>query len=146
MAEARESWASSPGARRTMQSNRGRDTGPELAIRRLLHAAGIRYRVSVRPIPELRRTADMVLRPLRVAVFVDGCFWHRCPEHGTWPNTKSTYWSAKLERNVERDRDTDRALESQGWKCVRIWEHEAPEVAAGRLVSVMERKRHSAEP
>lgn len=128
-----ESWASSEAVRRVMLANRSRDTGPELAIRRLLHARGLRYRVSARPLPELRRTADLVFRPAKVAVFVDGCFWHRCPEHGSTPKSNTAYWVRKLDRNDERDRETDARLLSAGWLVIRIWEHEDPVVAARRV-------------
>ncbi|QDQ96339.1 very short patch repair endonuclease [Tomitella fengzijianii] len=124
------SWASSAGNRRSMKSNRGRDTGPERAIRSLVHAAGLRYRVSARPLPDVRRTADLVFRPTKVAVFVDGCFWHRCPEHFTMPKANHEYWEPKIRRNVERDRETDALLGEAGWLVLRFWEHEAPEDCA----------------
>ena len=89
-----------------MQGNRSRDTSPELAVRRLLHAAGLRYRVDYRPEPSLRRTADIVFTKQRVAIFIDGCYWHACPEHGTSARANADYWSDKLQRNVARDADT----------------------------------------
>lgn len=136
-----ESWASTPVRRRIMQANRSRDTSPELALRRLLHASGLRYRVAVRPIPELRRSADLVFRPAKVAVFVDGCFWHCCPAHGTMPATNADYWAPKLARNSERDRETDRALADAGWLSVRVWEHEDPEEAAARIAGLVRERR-----
>jgi len=136
------SWASSPTRRRIMQANRSRDTAPELALRRLLHARGLRYRVAVRPLKGVRRTADLVFRPARVAVFVDGCFWHRCPDHGSDPKTNSGYWKSKLERNVERDRETDRFLTSAGWLCLRVWEHENPAEAAERVATIVDTRKH----
>ena len=135
------SWASSPGRRRIMQGNRSRDTAPELAIRRLLHAQGLPYRVSARPIKNVRRTADLVFRIPRVAVFIDGCFWHRCPDHSTDPKTNSDYWKPKLERNFERDRETDRILRVEGWLSIRIWEHEDPVKAAARVARAVKRRR-----
>lgn len=138
-----KSWASSPGRRRNMQANRGRDTGPELALRRLLHAQGFRYRVSARPLRSVRRTADLVFRSARVAVFVDGCFWHRCPAHATDPKTNSDYWKPKLERNVERDRETDLLLKEAGWLSVRVWEHEDPQVASRRIAKIVKRRTSS---
>ncbi len=112
-------------SRASMQSNRGRDTSPELAVRRRLHAMGLRYRVSVRPIPNLRRTADIVFTRARVAVFIDGCFWHGCPEH---------YQSARAQRRVlageanaqprARRRDRRDAPGGSGWTPLRFWEHE----------------------
>jgi DNA mismatch endonuclease (patch repair protein) len=107
-----------------MQGNRSRDTAPELAVRRLLHAAGLRYRVDYRPDPSLRRRADIVFPKQRVAIFIDGCFWHACPEHGTAARTNATYWSEKLQRNVARDADTTTRLEAAGWTVLRFWEHE----------------------
>ena len=106
-----ESWASSPASRKVMQGNRSRDTSPELAVRRLLHAAGLRYRVDYRPEPSLRRTADIVFTKQRVAIFIDGCYWHACPEHGTRARANADYWSAKMQRNVARDADTTARLE-----------------------------------
>ena len=124
-----------------MQSNRSRDTGPEMELRRLLHALGLRYRVSARPLPDLRRTADIVFRPAKVAVFVDGCFWHRCPEHGSEPRANSDYWTPKLDRNVERDEETNSALKAAGWKVIRIWEHEGATRAAKRVARAVQFRR-----
>ena len=124
------SWASSSEARNKMLANRGRDTRPELIVRSLVHRKGLRFRTSHRPLPELRRTADLVFRRARVAVFVDGCFWHGCPEHYKRPRTNSNYWSEKIETNATRDRDTDERLVEQGWLSLRFWEHEDPESVA----------------
>ena len=124
-----------------MQAIRGRDTAPELALRRLLHARGLRYRVDSPPLPGVRRRADLVFGPARVAVFVDGCFWHRCPEHATEPRTNTDYWAPKLDRNVERDRETDALLTRAGWVSVRVWEHEDPAVAARRVARIVRRRR-----
>lgn len=124
-----------------MQANRSRDTQPELSLRRLLHAAGLRYRVDVRPLRDVRRRADLVFRPAKVAVFVDGCFWHSCPDHGTQPATNADYWAPKLARNVERDRETDRLLRQAGWVSLRIWEHEDPIEAATRVRAVVGERR-----
>jgi len=135
------SWASTPGRRRIMQANRSRDTEPEMALRRQLHAQGFRYRVASRPLKSVRRTADLVFRSARVAVFVDGCFWHRCPDHSSDPKTNSDYWKPKLERNVERDRETDQILIDHGWLSVRIWEHEDPTKAAARVASIVKKRR-----
>ena len=117
-----------------MRRVRTRDTEPEVALRRILHARGQRYRVDVRPEPWLRRRADVVFRREKLAVFVDGCFWHRCPEHGTDPTANGGWWREKLDANVSRDRDTDRRLAEAGWTVVRIWEHEMPAVAADRVM------------
>jgi DNA mismatch endonuclease (patch repair protein) len=112
-----------------------------LALRRLLHAQGFRYRVSARPLKDVRRTADLVFGPDKVAVFVDGCFWHRCPDHATDPKTNSDYWRPKLERNVERDRETDLLLANAGWLSVRVWEHEDPRAAATRVAAIVRQRR-----
>lgn len=129
----RESWASSDATRRSMQGNRGRDTKPELAVRSAVHRRGIRYRVSVRPQPEFARTADLVLRKTRIAVFVDGCFWHGCPDHRTQPATNSRFWADKIARNIERDTETTEYLQQSGWTVLRFWEHEDPEAVADRV-------------
>lgn len=107
-----------------MQGNKGRDTAPELAVRRLLHAAGLRYRVNYRPLPGLRRTADIVFTRKKIAVFIDGCFWHSCPEHATSPKANSDYWLPKLEANRARDADTNAQLRAAGWTVLRYWEHQ----------------------
>jgi DNA mismatch endonuclease (patch repair protein) len=127
----RESWASSPAARSVMRGNRARDTKPELAVRRLLHAAGLRYRVGTRPEPTIRRTADIVFPRERIAVFIDGCFWHGCPTHlKALPKSNADYWSQKLARNVERDMETTMLLSGAGWDVLRYWEHEEPRAVA----------------
>ena len=127
------SWASSPATRKSMQGNRSRDTKPELAVRSAVHRRGIRFRVAARPQPELPRTADMVLRKTRIAVFVDGCYWHGCPEHHTQPATNPEYWANKIAGNVARDAETTEYLEQAGWTVLRFWEHEDPEAAADRV-------------
>ncbi|MGE2736091.1 very short patch repair endonuclease [Mycolicibacterium vaccae] len=132
-----ESWASSPGVRASMRSNKGRDTKPEVALRSAVHALGLRYRVSTRPVKEIRRTADLVFSRAKVAVFLDGCFWHGCPDHHTVAVTNGDFWAAKVEGNRERDRDTDRKLADAGWVTVRVWEHEDPVVAARRIRDVV---------
>ena len=128
-----ESWASSPGVRASMQSNKGRDTKPEVALRSAVHALGLRYRVSNRPMKELRRTADLVFTRAKVAVFLDGCFWHGCPEHHTVATTNARFWADKVEQNAARDRDTDARLAAAGWLVIRVWEHEEPQSAALRV-------------
>ena len=107
-------------ASQRMSRQATRDTAPELALRSRLHCLGLRYRVHVRPLPELRRTADIVFAGARVAVFVDGCFWHSCPVHGTAPIANGEWWATKLQKNVERDADTDRCLTAAGWHVVRL--------------------------
>lgn len=135
------SWASSAARRRNMQAIRSRDTKPERLIRRLVHAQGLRYRVAAKPLPGLRRTADMVFRPARVAVFIDGCYWHGCPEHYVPPKTNSGYWSDKVLRNMTRDRDTDQRLTDAGWLVLRFWEHEPADDCAARIAAEVERRR-----
>ncbi|MFD1833150.1 very short patch repair endonuclease [Streptomyces desertarenae] len=135
------SWASSAARRRNMQAIRSRDTKPEQTVRRLVHALGLRYRVSVRPIKDLRRTADMVFRPAKVAVFIDGCYWHGCPEHYVPPRTNSGYWSDKVAGNIARDRDTDRRLTEAGWTVLRFWEHESPDDCALKIAATVSRLR-----
>lgn len=124
-----------------MQQQRMRDTAPELALRRVLHSWGLRYRVDRAPLPGLRRRADLVFGPARVAVFVDGCFWHSCPEHGSLPRSNTDWWAAKLARNRARDFDTDARLVAAGWQPLRVWEHEAPQSAAERVRAVVQRRR-----
>lgn len=121
------------GVRKSMQSNKSRDTKPELALRRAVHALGLRYRVSTRPLPGVRRTADLVFTRAKVAVFMDGCFWHGCPEHHTKSATNAVYWAEKVERNRGRDAETDRLLREAGWTVIRFWEHEDPIEAAERV-------------
>ncbi|MFJ4686067.1 very short patch repair endonuclease [Streptomyces sp. NPDC088789] len=137
------SWASSAARRRNMQAIRNRDTKPEWLIRRLVHAQGLRYRVAAKPLPDLRRTADLVFRPARVAVFIDGCYWHGCPEHYVPPRTNPGYWSDKVARNMARDRDTDQRLTEAGWTVLRFWEHEQSEDCAARIAAVVEKRRNA---
>ncbi len=124
-----------------MQANKGRDTKPELALRRAVHALGLRYRVSIRPLPTIRRTADLVFSRAKVAVFLDGCFWHGCSEHHTKSVTNAAYWADKVERNRARDADTDLLLAAAGWSVIRVWEHEDPEAAAKRVAQLVTERR-----
>lgn len=108
-----------------MQANRSRDTRPELEVRRRLHRLGLRYRVAMAPEAGLRRRADIVFTRARIAVFIDGCFWHGCPEHGRLNfNYNADYWPAKIAANVARDADTNARLKDAGWTVLRFWEHE----------------------
>jgi DNA mismatch endonuclease (patch repair protein) len=124
-----------------MQAIRSRDTVPEQLIRRLVHAQGLRYRVAARPLPDLRRTADLVFRPAKVAVFIDGCYWHGCPEHYVPPKTNSGYWSDKVARNMARDRDTNEQLKKAGWLVLRFWEHEPPDECATQIADEVRKRR-----
>jgi DNA mismatch endonuclease (patch repair protein) len=130
-----ESWATSEATRRSMKANKGRDTRPELAIRRLLHAAGFRYRVNTRPMLELRRTADIVFPRAKVAVFIDGCFWHGCPEHYQRPLANREYWDDKVLKNRERDAVTNAVLTQAQWTVLRFWEHEQPVSVVDKIAS-----------
>ncbi len=107
-----------------------RDTEPERAVRRLLYAAGLRYRLQRRVPGMARRTIDIAFPGPRIAVFLDGCFWHGCPEHATSPKANAEWWRAKLEGNVARDAETNAHLEAAGWTVLRFWEHESPETVA----------------
>lgn len=127
-------FASTPGVRRRMQAIRSTDTKPELALRRGLWALGYRYRLHQRPEPTLNRKADLVFRRQRVAVFLDGCFWHGCPDHGRREHkVNEWYWPSKIERNMRRDADTDMRLREAGWTVLRIWEHDPLEDAIKRV-------------
>lgn len=112
-----------------MSRARNRDTGPELALRQLLYRSGVRYRIQYRPSFLSRRTIDIAFPGRRLAVFVDGCFWHGCPLHGTRPKNNGDWWASKLEVNGRRDRDTDQILRTAGWEVLRFWEHEDPAAA-----------------
>lgn len=129
--------ASSTAALNRMKRQARRDTAPELALRRELWRRGLRYRLDRAVLPGLRRRPDIVFGPRRVAVFVDGCFWHSCPDHATIPKANRDWWLAKLQRNVERDRDTDQRLEDAGWVVIRVWEHEDARTAADLISGVL---------
>nr|WP_276113845.1 very short patch repair endonuclease [Desertimonas flava] len=120
-----------------------RDTLPELAVRRRLHNRGLRYRVDTRPEPSIRRRADVVFRRERVAVFVDGCYWHGCPEHCRLSGANLAWWKSKIAANQARDHDTDARLEAAGWIVIRAWAHEAPEAVATRVEAAVRGRRGS---
>jgi DNA mismatch endonuclease, patch repair protein len=120
--------------------NRGRDTAPELALRRAVHALGMRYRVGIRPVAGLRRTADLVFARPKVVVFSDGCFWHGCPDHFKAPKSNVDYWQPKIERNRLRDQQTDEVLAAAGWLVIRVWQHESPLEAAARVAETVRRR------
>ncbi len=139
--------ASSENARRTMLANRRRDTSPELAVRRRLHAAGLRYRVDYpADSTDRRRRADIVFIRAKVVVFIDGCFWHGCPEHFIAPKSNASYWGPKIARNKERDRASTDRLREDGWKVLRFWEHEDPEDVVARIVEVVRPQNHGFAP
>lgn len=122
-----------------MVGNRGADTKPERALRSELHARGLRFFKNRRPEAGIACRADIVFPSARVAVFVDGCFWHRCPVHGISPRANSEYWSAKLDRNVARDRRNDEGLHAANWRVIRVWEHEDPSTAAALIAEQLRR-------
>jgi DNA mismatch endonuclease (patch repair protein) len=128
---------SSAGVSARMSRHPRRDTGPELALRRLLHATGYRYRVSY-PVPGLpRRSIDIAFTRAKVAVFIDGCFWHGCPDHGQVPTANNAWWIAKLDRNRERDVATAAHLAALGWTVLRLWEHTEPSRALDEVTAVL---------
>lgn len=114
-----------------------RDTAPELRYRRELYSRGFRYRVDHRIAP-LRRRADIAFPGRKVVVFIDGCFWHGCPEHGTIPKSNREWWIEKLRGNAQRDRETDALLSADGWRVVRIWEHEPVAEGLRRILEALE--------
>ena len=131
--------SSSAGRSANMRANRRTDTKPELALRRALHSRGYRYRKDYRLDLDggKRVRPDIAFTARRVAVFVDGCFWHCCPEHGSKPAVNVGYWDPKLRRNVERDRAADTALLAAGWAVVRVWEHEPIETAVAAVLAAL---------
>jgi DNA mismatch endonuclease (patch repair protein) len=140
----RTSFASSDAVRERMQRVERKDTAPELALRKKLHRLGIRYFVHRRPLPNLRRQADIVFPRVKIAVFVDGCFWHGCPEHvGNLERTNGWFWPGKIQGNKDRDADTNARLREAGWIVLRVWEHEPPDKAARRVAdAVLVRKEY----
>ncbi|WP_369797372.1 very short patch repair endonuclease [Amycolatopsis sp. MJM2582] len=128
------------GRSRNMKANRRSDTKPEVELRQALHRLGYRYRKDHRlDLPAgVRVRPDIVFTRRKIAVFVDGCFWHVCPEHGREPTRNEWYWTPKLRRNIERDRLADAALADAGWRVVRIWEHEDVQGAVDRVREVIE--------
>ena len=128
---------SSEAAHNRMKAVKSKNTAPEKAVRSALHRMGLSFRVDERPIKDLNRKADILFRSVMVAVFIDGCFWHGCPIHGTKSKTNAEFWEQKIKRNKERDRDTDKRLKAEGWKVIRIWEHEDSEQAAQKIYKII---------
>ncbi|MCP3756225.1 very short patch repair endonuclease [Streptomyces sp. TBY4] len=124
-----------------MRRQASRDTAPEMLVRRLLHASGVRYRLQVKVPGMPRRTMDIAFPGRRIAVFIDGCFWHGCPQHATSPKANSDWWRVKLERNRARDLETTAHLEDEGWLVLRFWEHELPDAVAARVVAAVRGSR-----
>lgn len=131
-----------------MESNRRANTGPERALRSELHRRGLRFRKDLRlPLAGCSVRPDIVFTRARVAIFVDGCFWHRCPDHALEPRTNADYWRDKFARNVVRDEQNNEALAQAGWNVVRVWEHEDPIAAADRVEqAVRPQSAAAAEP
>ncbi|MET9563188.1 very short patch repair endonuclease [Streptomyces tauricus] len=128
---------SSPAVSARMSRQARRDTAPEVAVRKLLHAAGHRYRLNVRVPGMSRRTIDIAFTRSKVAVFMDGCFWHGCPQHATQPRANAEWWREKLDRNMARDAETTRHLVASGWTVLRFWEHEVPGDVAERVAAAV---------
>ena len=132
------SWASSAGVRRSMRSNRSEDTTPEVLVRSELQRAGLRFRKHFRPHPGARTTIDIAFTKWRLGVFVDGCFWHGCPDHKrVRPVTNAAWWAEKLDGNIARDRTTDARLRADGWTILRCWEHEDVSSVVARVAATL---------
>ena len=134
---------SSEAALKRMQAAKPRDTAPEKTLRSALHNKGLRFRIDQKPIKELNRKADIVFRSVKVAVFVDGCFWHDCPIHGTQAKANAEFWKNKLEQNQARDLDTNKQLEKAGWRVVRVWDHENPERVSQKIYCLVVKRINS---
>lgn len=122
--------SSSTEASRRMARVRQKGTNAEIALRRELYRIGLRYRVNYDVLKKPRRVADVAFPGLEIAVFIDGCFWHGCPDHASWPKQNAEFWRQKIEANRLRDLDTNERLRSKGWTILRFWEHESPIKAA----------------
>lgn len=128
---------SSAQASRRMARVRQKGTAPEVALRQELYRNGLRYRVNFEVLQKPRRVADLAFPGLRIAVFVDGCFWHGCPQHATWPKHNAEFWRQKIEANRQRDADTNARLRDGGWMVLRIWEHESPVDASKPVIRLV---------
>ncbi|WSM44327.1 very short patch repair endonuclease [Streptomyces cellulosae] len=128
-----------------MSRQTSKNTGAELAVRRLLHAAGLRYRVEY-PVPGMpRRRLDVAFPRAKVAVLIDGCFWHGCPQHATQPKANAEWWRSKLDRNMARDRETTEHLLAAGWTVLRFWEHTPAEEIAATVRAAVDREKRDRE-
>jgi DNA mismatch endonuclease (patch repair protein) len=128
-----------PATQRRMSRTCQRDNAREVALRSLLHRRGLRFRIYRRLLPGSTRTADIVFVRARLAIFLDGCFWHGCPVHASWPKTNAEWWRNKIETNRQRDQNTDQRLRAGGWTVLRIWEHQSLDDAVARVVIALER-------
>ncbi|MCP9209336.1 very short patch repair endonuclease [Streptomyces sp. NEAU-Y11] len=132
---------SSPEVSARMSRQASRDTGTERAVRQLLHASGYRYRIHY-PVPGMpRRKIDIAFTRARLAILIDGCFWHSCPEHATSPKANAEWWRQKLHRNAERDQETNAQLEAEGWIVLRFWEHESPDTVMRQVAAAVDREK-----
>lgn len=130
---------SSLAAKHRMEAGKPKDTRPEMELRAALITLGSKgFEVNHKALTDLRRNADIAFLSERIAIFIDGCFWHGCPKHGTWPKANAEFWRAKIERNKERDIDTNKKLRAAGWKVVRVWEHENMVKVAKRISKLLE--------
>jgi DNA mismatch endonuclease (patch repair protein) len=125
-----------------MRANKGKDTSPELAIRTALHRSGYRYTVDKRPEIDINRRADIVFRAVKVAVFVNGCFWHGCPKHYVSPKSNKKYWSVKVKNNRARDSETKALLQKRGWRVLVVWEHQSTESAYANVVKALKSRNY----
>jgi len=132
---------SSPLVSRRMSVTPQKNTAPEMALRKILHQMGMRYRVDRVVLNKPRRTADIAFSGIKIAVFIDGCFWHGCEKHGTWPKQNAAFWRQKILNNKKRDDETCLLLKSQGWTAIRIWEHETPLSAAKKIAKIVAKKQ-----
>ncbi|MGW2087473.1 very short patch repair endonuclease [Streptomyces sp. NPDC001880] len=132
---------SSPDVSARMSLQPSRDTAPEVAVRKLLHASGYRYRLHERVPGMSRRTIDIAFTRAKVAVLIDGCFWHGCPFHATQPKANAEWWRQKLDRNMARDLETTEHLIDAGWTVLRFWEHEPPAEVAEQVAAAVDRAR-----
>lgn len=133
---------SSPVASRRMARVRQTGTSAEIALRKELFRKGLRYRIDFEVLNKPRRVADIAFPRLKIAIFVDGCFWHGCPDHATWPKQNAEFWRQKIEANRLRDLDTNERLRDIGWEVLRVWAHESPPDAARNVFNVVETRRH----
>ncbi|WP_153456625.1 very short patch repair endonuclease [Streptomyces smaragdinus] len=135
---------SSPSVSSRMSRQASRDTKPETAVRKILFAAGRRYRLNVKVPGMSRRTIDIAFTRAKVAVFMDGCFWHGCPEHATQPKSNAAWWREKLDKNMTRDTETNAHLTAAGWTVLRFWEHEEPAEVAVKVAAAVDAKARKA--